>query len=315
MSTRRRSVRPVLDSLETRLALSTSTITPPLPSADIIGTQVVHLQPRQITSANLPIHPENLNPVKYNTLIRLAGDPVPGSTVNPRFVGATNANGNPLRFIQGGHYVPGIRPRAQAFTFVHNTSGLNALTTTTTTSGNAVVSNSLPGDINGDGNVNPTDLALMQAAWLTTPGDAFYNPAADLNHNGYVGFGDVKLMERNMTPITPKIPLKVDLHLAKGQTALHPGISNSGPITNQIHVTVLGHTTPRSVIIADSGLGDYTFTGAMAYANDRGNFSFTFTTKPEDQLKNTEYLVIDPYGQQTIQAFPILYVPYNKPNY
>ncbi|HEU5115473.1 MAG TPA: dockerin type I domain-containing protein [Isosphaeraceae bacterium] len=314
MSTRRRSVRPVLDTLETRLALST--ITPPLPSADTIGAQLVPLQPHQISSANLPIHQENLNPVKHSTLIRLAGDPVPGSTVNPRFVGATNANGRPLRFIQGGHYVPGIRPHAQAFAFVHNTNGMNALTTTTTdTSGNAVVSNSLPGDINGDGNVNPTDLALMQAAWLTTPGDAFYNPGADLNHNGYIGLGDVKLLERNMTPITPKIPLKVDLHLAKGQTALHPGISDSGAITNQLHVTVLGHTTPRSVVIADSGLGDYTYTGAMTYANDRGNFAYNFNLNPEDQLKNTEYLVIDPYGQQTIRAFPILYVQYNKPNY
>ncbi len=316
MSTRRRSVRPVLDTLESRLALSTVSPLPPPPSADTIGSQVVHLHPRQITSANLPIHPVNLNPVKYNTLIRLAADPTPGSAANPRFLGATNANGKPLRFIQGGHYIPGIRPRAQAFTFVHNTSGVNALVTSNNgASGGAVVSNSLPGDLNGDGKVNTADLALFQSAWLTTPADAFYNPAADLNHNGFVGQGDAKLMERNVTPITPKAPLQVSFHLAPGQTAVHPGISNSGAVTNQIHVTVLGHTTPRSIILSDSGLGDYTFIGAMAYANDKGNFAFTFTMKPTDALKNTDYLVIDPYGQQIVQDFPIVYVAYSKPNY
>ena len=46
----------------------------------------------------------------------------------------------------------------------------------------------------------------------------------------------------------------------------------------------------------------------MTYADDNGNFSFRFTLNPEDRLRNTEYLVIDPYGQQTIRAFPILLV-------
>lgn len=325
MSTRRRRAQPAVDRLETRLALSSATplapgsVTPPPPSAPILGSQVVQLHPRQITSADLPIHPENLNPVKYNTLVRLGADPIPGGSVKPAFVGAANGHGRPLRFIQGGHYIPGIRPHAQAFTLVHDTSGLNALTTAKDgTSGTAVVADSLPGDISGDGTVDTTDLALFQSAWLTTPSDAFYNPAADFNHNGFIGLGDAKILERNVIPISPEIPLKVDLHLAKGQTSLHPGIHDSGAITNWLHVTVLGHTTPRSVVISDSGLGNYDFTGAMTYSNDRGNFAFNFTINPKDALHNTEYLVIDPYGQQTIRDFPILFRAYNsriKPNY
>ncbi len=83
---------------------------------------------------------------------------------------------------------------------------------------------------------------------------------------------------------------------------------NSGGITRLLHVTVVGRTTPGSIIFADSGLGDYTFTGRALATDERGNFSIDFDLDPRDKLKNTEYLVIDPYGQQTIRAFPILYI-------
>ena len=51
-------------------------------------------------------------------------------------------------------------------------------------------------------------------AYLTNFHQASYNPAADANQNGQVGLVDGKLLLRNETPLTPKIPLEVNLALA-----------------------------------------------------------------------------------------------------
>jgi hypothetical protein len=101
----------------------------------------------------------------------------------------------------------------------------------------------------------------------------------------------------------------VDLHLAPGEQILSPhgeglSVSNSGPITRKTDVTVLGHTTPGSIVFIDDKLGDYRFNGGVTYADAQGNFSVPFHLA--DQLTNTEYLIIDPYLQQTIRALPIM---------
>jgi hypothetical protein len=58
------------------------------------------------------------------------------------------------------------------------------------------------------------DLKAFTQANLTTSHDALYNPAADANRNGFIGREDGQFLLRNLRPLTPKIPLKVDLTLA-----------------------------------------------------------------------------------------------------
>jgi hypothetical protein len=49
----------------------------------------------------------------------------------------------------------------------------------------------LPGDLDGDGDVDLTDLAGMLTAYGTCIGDPDYNPAADIDGNGCVELPDL----------------------------------------------------------------------------------------------------------------------------
>jgi len=63
------------------------------------------------------------------------------------------------------------------------------------TGGNIIVS--IPGDINGDGKVNLSDLALLAMAYNTKPGDAKWNPNADIKSDGRVDLADLAVLARN----------------------------------------------------------------------------------------------------------------------
>jgi len=52
----------------------------------------------------------------------------------------------------------------------------------------------VPGDVNGDFNVDITDAALLAMAYGTRPGDALWNPAADFNNDGVVDIGDAAIL-------------------------------------------------------------------------------------------------------------------------
>jgi hypothetical protein len=53
------------------------------------------------------------------------------------------------------------------------------------------------GDIDGDGDVDQSDLGLLLTAWGTCLGDPDYNPAADLDGSGCIGQGDLGLLLSN----------------------------------------------------------------------------------------------------------------------
>jgi hypothetical protein len=185
---------------------------------------------------------------------------------------------------------------ATSVTGVHGTTGAYEAQTT------------LPGDVNGDGRVDFADEKLFVAAYGSRRGDPNYNPAADFNGNGFVGQGDAKLLLRNLTPLAPKLPLSVDLHLAPSdQVRFHPS-KNSGGETLKKTVTIVGHTTPAALVFSDSSKADFTFAGPATVADARGFFSFKVSNK--DGVNNNEFLVIDPFGQQTIRAFPIFWIPF-----
>jgi hypothetical protein len=48
-----------------------------------------------------------------------------------------------------------------------------------------------PGDVDGDGDVDLGDLAILLASYGTAEGDAGYNPAADLDGDGMIGLSDL----------------------------------------------------------------------------------------------------------------------------
>ncbi|MDP8238351.1 MAG: PEGA domain-containing protein [Candidatus Hatepunaea meridiana] len=52
-------------------------------------------------------------------------------------------------------------------------------------------------DVNGDGVINLTDLALLGQAWGSSSGDANWNPDADLDGDGTVGLGDLALIGKH----------------------------------------------------------------------------------------------------------------------
>ena len=94
-------------------------------------------------------------------------------------------------------------------------------------------------------------LAAFSRAYLTTSHDALYNPAFDFNQNGFIGQGDGKVLLHQLPPISPKIPLKV--RLTRGPRTMGGHVSsNSGGHTSHRQVTILGHTTPGSLIFSDS---------------------------------------------------------------
>jgi outer membrane protein assembly factor BamB len=54
-----------------------------------------------------------------------------------------------------------------------------------------------PGDVDGDGDVDQSDLAALLAAWGTIPGDPFWNPDADFDADGAIGQADLGVLLAN----------------------------------------------------------------------------------------------------------------------
>jgi hypothetical protein len=51
-----------------------------------------------------------------------------------------------------------------------------------------------PGDIDGDGDTDHSDLGELLAAWCSVEGEPNWNPDADLDGDGHVGHGDLGIL-------------------------------------------------------------------------------------------------------------------------
>ncbi|MGE5754485.1 MAG: hypothetical protein ACM35G_02030 [Planctomycetaceae bacterium] len=299
MSTTGTRWRPTLDELEPRRALSSNAL------ADSLGTVPT---PHSVGEVSVPITAQSINN-RHSIVLGTSTEPTAGSGLDPTLAVALGPGGRHLPLRRGAPFVPGKHGSATAFVRDGTPGPLTlGLTGRRGTTGPFRVQTYLPGDITGDHQVTLDDLKAFTQANLTTSHDALYNPAADANRNGFIGRGDGQFLVRNLRPLTPKIPLKVDLTLAPEDQVHGHVSSNSGGHTDHERPTILGHTTPGSLVFTDSGLGDYTFTGPALYADQNGNFSFRVQNR--EGLNNFEFLVIDPYGQQTIRAFPIFWIPF-----
>ena len=171
------------------------------------------------------------------------------------------------------------------------------------------------GDVNGDGKVNLADLQAFVASYMARQGDPNYNPAADFNHNGVINQSDARVLLTHMAPLTPNLPLTARLTLAPQDQIHYSGPTISGAATFQRFVTILGHTTPGSLVIEDNhisrlpgGTQAYKFTGP-AHATDANGF-FSITSTNLEGLNNNDFLILDPFGRRMIIDFPIYWISY-----
>ena len=242
--------------------------------------------------------------------------PTAGSQLQPKIVAVLGASGKALPLQNGRPFRPGVSDEAVVF-FKDSSPG--AVTIEVTGAGQSTgpyqVRTTLVGDVNGDGTVNFADLQAFAPTYGSQQGESNYDIAADFNQNGVINLYDAKALLHNMAPLTPRLPLATRLTLAPQDQIHYSGPTNLGGATFQEVVTILGHTTPGSLVIEDNntsrlpgGTQAYKFTGPAVATNANGFFSVTSTNN--QGLNNNDFLIIDPFGQQMIIDFPVFWIPY-----
>ena len=304
MSTKRNRRRqlPSLEPLEGRQVLSTV-----VPANTISESSGQVPAPRSVVPVTAEIDQENLSPGRNRTNFGIQVIADDGSGLVPKVLRVIGADGKPLTLQPGSTKPTGAGPLQNVAFFKASHPGpvTIQLTGVHGTSGGFTVRVYRIGDINGDHKIDIADLKSFSTAYLTVNGDGFYIPAADANVNNFVGQNDGYGLVGNLTPMSKPRPLKVKISLAPGDEDKRSGLHVSGAVTSKQVVTIIGRTTPGSLVFADSGLGDYSFTGPVVYANSNGYFTLT-QKLGEDRLTNTEFKIVDPFGNRIIHAFPIL---------
>ena len=163
------------------------------------------------------------------------------------------------------------------------------------------------------------DLQAYAAAYETFRGSPGYTPQYDFNGTGFIGQNDATPILRGLASITPRVPLKLTLALAPGEQVSGHHPTNSGGVTRLGTVTVIGKTTPNSIIFTDGPttnttlpINNFKFQGIAVVSNSQGIFQYTTKLNPLSRggsETNTVFMVRTPFGQQTILADPIRRLP------
>ena len=288
MNHRDRRRRFAVEPLEMRLALSGST------PANVIGTSTAAVsRPHEVSQTSVQMAPRNITPQKHATIFGLFVQPTSGSQLQPQILAVRGKTGKALPLKYGRSFRSGISDQAVAF-FKDSTAGpLSIGVTGAQSTGSYQVQTTLVGDVNGDGKVNFADLQAFAPSYMSQQGEPNYNPAADFNLNGVINLYDAKALLHNMAPLTPNLPLTARLILAPQDQIHYSGPTVSGAATFQRVVTILGHTTPGSLVITDNntsrlpgGTQAYKFTGP-AVATDSGGFFSITTTNTQGSITTT----------------------------
>jgi hypothetical protein len=304
---RRPHSQPSLERLEPRLQPS---IGFPINTIGTTTGNVAHVG--AIGSASVTIAPKNLTPNKPTTLFGVFVEPAPGSGFFPRIVAVKEGNSQNVPLQSGRPYIPGRSNEAVAFAEVNEPGPLTVFVAGVHhTTGSFTYVVTLPGDLNGDGAVNIADLSLFAPAYGSSAGQPNYNPAADFNQNGVINLYDSKALEHNMTPLTPNVALQAVVNLTPSQQAHYAASKNSGGSTFQKDVTIVGHTTPGSLVLLDPKAENFTFGGKAVATNAKGYFFIN--TKNSAGVNQNDMLILDPFGRQLVRAYPIFWVPIAQP--
>jgi len=145
-------------------------------------------------------------------------------------------------------------------------------------------------------------------SYLSHVGEPNYNPAYDLNHNGQIGQDDGRLLLHALPPLSRRIPLTLRVTLSPEDKAKGHVPTNLGGVTHSKDPTVLGHTTPGALIFTGSGTLDLKLRGPALVADAQGNFSLKVNLT--DGINQLDFQAVDPYGQQTLRAFPIYWLDF-----
>jgi hypothetical protein len=315
----RHLTQPDFDRLETRLTLSLSPSTNTFgltPPANAIGISPGDIATAgAIGSTTVTIAPRNITPNKASTEFALFVQPESGSGVLPRIVGVEQ-NGKILPVQFGRPYSPrnGGKSTNQAVAFFE--TGQSGPVTVLVagqkhTTGSYTVETTLPGDINGDGQVNLADLVPFANAFGSKPGWPNYNAAADFNQNGIINLYDAKAVERNMPPLAPNGPLNAAINLAPSDQADYAAPKNSGGSTMKRDVQIDGYTMPGSIVL-EIRLSNLK-TPDKAIATDAKGF-FTVSSTNDQGVNTTNFLIIDPYGGQLVRSYPVFWIPFAAPH-
>ena len=110
------------------------------------------------------------------------------------------------------------------------------------TSGPVLVGFFLPGDANGDGKVDQTDIATIKSELGSVSGDSRYTFDADTNRDGRIGLIDLVAARQNLgvaTTVTPVVTSTLD-------PATDSGAADR--VTNQSNVRFTGTATPGATV-------------------------------------------------------------------
>ena len=153
-----------------------------------------------------------------------------------------------------------------------------------------------------------TVLTEFTAAYPSRIGQANYNPAVDVNHNGIVGQNDGRLLLRSLPAIGPKTPMILRVSVSAADAARGSHGKNSGGATHNQDPTVIGQTTPGALIFTGTGTTDILLKGPATVADAQGRFAITL--KLSDGINQFDLQAADRYGRQTLRAFPILWLDF-----
>lgn len=165
-----------------------------------------------------------------------------------------------------------------------------------------------------------TDLQTYASVYLSHVGDPDFAQQYDFNGTGFIGQNDATPILRGLAPITPKIPLTLSLRLQAGQGEAPPIPSNNGVTTRLGNVTVVGKTTPNSIVFVDGPTtsrhsqttGNYKFQGGALATDSQGYFYYNVDLPANSHggsLLTANFLIRTPYNQQLIRSLPIRRLP------
>jgi hypothetical protein len=294
---RNHCARPMFEPLESRIPRNGAW------PINTIGTSVGTVSELGgIGSASVAVGAHNLTSGRHSTLFGVFVQPNPGSDLRPRIV-AIESNGQRVPFQSGRPFVPGVTKLAAAFVQLSQPGPLTVVVAGAHhTDGSFTCATTLPGDVNGDGSVTLSDLPLFASAYGSETGQSSYNSAADFNLNGSINFNDAVAFERNMPPLTPPHPLGLVIRLLPSDQAHYPTSTNAGGATFKQDVTIIGRTTPGSLVIE----------GSKAYATNAQGV-FAVNVKNTLGINYNNFLILDPFGHHFRRDFPIFWISFAAP--
>jgi hypothetical protein len=324
MSTRslRRS-QPRLEGLEARLALSLSPsantygLTPP---ANTIGISLGDVTaPNVVASTTVTISSQNLTPGKATTEFGVFVQPYGNSGVVPRIVGVEE-NGKRLPVQAARSYIPGKAGLATDQSVAFFETGTAGTVTVLVagggrSTGSYTVETTLPGDVLGLGQVTLADEQAFASTYAESTGETDYTASADYNQNGVINLYDALALERNMPPLSKPNSGWAVINLAPQDEIHYSGPTVSGAATLKQDISIDGYTTPGSLVLVDSKDGTYTF-GSQALSTDaRGFFTVNAVASGNNAgLSTYNFKIVDPFGNQYIRSFPVLWIPFTMPH-